>query len=669
MQLLTRFHLLQKRSEPSSPPVKRGNSLTRIYRPSSAISANYQQYQSYEAIKHFRGWTFVACRAIAEKRAQYKPVVARRVRRPIDTPSMHSKSYRERTKAMTVLQEDEDLVPVGADHPLQMLLDNPNNPDVTYTLWYKTSIYLELCSKVYWWLPYNNAGLPCEIWVLPSHWVRPDFNHEEDGPLIKGYWVRPMEGVSGTTYIEAKDIIEWGYPSPNSIFDGYGPLQGGSAWIDINESMDAAQWHQMRNMHNPGLVLAMEKNLPPPEEADLNRAYAQLASYFEGEGKNRKPLILPPGWQSAGRFGMTNEELDFNNSDDKIRDKVLALYRVPKGVVGIDPTANTSAYAPNAIFFDQCINPKMNYDGQVLTEKLATRYDDDLVIYWPNAAPNDPVLEHQKFNDAIDRAAITINEYRAHMMLPPVEWGNTPMMRPGYLPMMTRSNNQPLVSEEEIAAMLKPQKLDDHSIVKPDPKPQAVPKSIRERMRKSQVPPDAIKFTLPAVRQETEYSCGAACVMAICQAYGVGFDSEDIYRDLLETNPETGTDENRIRSLFDSLNLVSTVSTGTSIEQLKEWLDGHAPVLMLIQAWSTTPESYSNPRSDSGHYVVAIGYTDDDLIVEDPAMPISRGYIPLAELESRWHLPDLDKWAMVVRKYETARYVRSVHAVSKNGAK
>ena len=646
----------------------RANAITRLLRLASSSMVGYQQVQALEATRHLRGWSYVAVRAIAEKVAQYKPTVAKRMKRAEGQKSKHSKAWRARIAKSVKLAPEEDLIEVDQGHDLVRLLEDPNGPDVTFSLWYKTMMYAEICGKVIWWLPYNNSGEPCEIWVLPTQWCRPDPGTQEDEPLVKGYWVRPTEGGAGMSYIDAKDCIEWTYPSPLNYYDGYGPMQAGATWIDTAESMDNSRWHQMKNMHNPGMLLKIDKELAKGKVdlEQMEKLYVMLAARLRGEGKNRMPLVLPPGWDSAGRYGSTDEELDFTTSNEQIRDMTLCLFRVPKGVVGLDPTANTSSYAPNAIFYDQCINPKLLFLGQVLTEKLGRRFGDDLVIYWQNEAPNDPQLDHQIWNDALDRCVVTTNEYRIeHLGKDPVDWGDTPMQRPGYLPMMT-GDTKPLLSQDEVSAMLK-----QDLAPKEQPKQIEMAKRLpmRNRLKKSFVPDGAIKFTLPDVVQEKSYSCGAAAVSAICRAYGVGPDDEEYYREALQTDPEVGTDENVIRQFFDRMGMLTAVSTETTDEQLKAYLDAHAPVLMLIQAWGEMPEDYGNPRSDQGHYVIAIGYTEDDLIVEDPALVNTRGYIAWDELESRWHLPELVRWAMCVRQVEKMTIVRSWTSipVSKNG--
>jgi len=643
----------------------RGNAMSNIFKFPQAYLMGYQQVQSLEAVRHYRGWVYVAVTAIAQKIGQFKPSVAyvRQTGNELKEKRFIGKSAREQLKSMTKLKEHEDLEPVEDDHPLVQLLDNPNDPDVSFSLWYKLIMYGELCGKTYIWIPHTNGGMPAEMWILPSHWVRPEPGQGDQ--LISGYWVQPMEGIYTRTWLPVEDVIEWVWPSPLSVYDGFAPTQGGSAWIDTSEAMDASRWHQMKNLHNAGLVLGLEKGITYPTPEDIDRAYTMLNNRLNGEGKNRMPLILPPGWTSLGRYGMSSEELDFVSSNDQIRDQVLALYRVPKGIVGIEPgQANTSAYAPSTYFFDQCINPKLYYLGQVLTEKLAARYGDDIRIYWENSTPHDPQLEHTKNNDAIDRATITINEYRERSGLKPVEWGDTPQMRPGYMPMMQGAMaTEPLLKPREISELVL-QAEQANGDAKEEPR--QLPKRLR---RKNMLPADSIKVEMPDVRQETIFSCGASACEAIARMYGVGPDEEEWYRDALDTDPEAGTPPENIRDLFDNLGLLSVAADQMTDDDLKVWLDKHVPVMLLIQAYGN-PADYG--KDENGHYVVAIGYTNEDLIVEDPSLRLTRGYIPWSELDGRWHDAGMNgekfvRWGLAVLKHETARYVRRLLLPTTNG--
>jgi len=617
----------------------------------------------YNKVQHYKGWVYVAVRAIAEKISQLRPTVG------ITRPLVNGKSKylgrgaRTRLKATSVIQEHEDIEPVDEGHPLTELLNDPNDPDTCADLWYKTVLYWELTGTSYWWLIRNNAGVPCEIWVLPSHWVTPIGGTER---MIDKYLITPYEGSYNSTYIDADDIISIKHPSPLSLADGWSALDGGSAWVDQADAMDSARWFQMQNAHNAGLVLQLGGELETPGKEDLDAAYAMLAERMRGPSKNRLPLILPPGWESGGRFGMTSEELDFTTSFDQIRDMVLALFRVPKGVLGIEPgVANTSAYAPNAFFFDQCINPKLQFMSQVLTEKLAKRnFDSKLCVYWHNVAPLDPVAEQQKWDNALKSGAVTYNEYRiSYLNMQALEgFGDEPLIPSGLVPVPTGETGvDPLLNWEQ------PETVEAVKPVEEDVPPPDGIYPTAKNLKKSAVPDNAIKVSMPDVRQETTYSCGAAAFQAIAEMYGVGPQDESWYRDALDSDPENGTPPENIRELADNLGLQSVAKTMTA-EEVKGWLDKGTPVILLIQAWG---DSSTYATDENGHYVVAIGYTDDELIVEDPSLRLIRGWIAWDDLETRWHDTGLggtryDHWGMAVVKHEVMREVKAAKPVAQS---
>ena len=97
-------------------------------------------------------------------------------------------------------------------------------------------------------------------------------------------------------------------------------------------------------------------------------------------------------------------------------------------------------------------------------------------------------------------------------------------------------------------------------------------------------------------------------------------------------------------------------------------MDKGTPVILLIQAWG---DSSTYATDENGHYVVAIGYTDDELIVEDPSLRLIRGWIAWDDLEARWHDTGLggtryDHWGMAVVKHEVMREVKSSKPVAQS---
>jgi ABC-type bacteriocin/lantibiotic exporter with double-glycine peptidase domain len=139
---------------------------------------------------------------------------------------------------------------------------------------------------------------------------------------------------------------------------------------------------------------------------------------------------------------------------------------------------------------------------------------------------------------------------------------------------------------------------------------------------------------LPDTRQTYPYDCGAKASQTILAYYGHDVREDKILKFLGTT--EDGTNVKNIVKLFKRFGL-HTIEGQLTVEGLREAIDKGWPVLMPIQAWvdDLLGVDWSTAK-DEGHYVVAIGYREGDIIFEDPAA-FKKQYLPVDELEQRWH--------------------------------
>lgn len=146
---------------------------------------------------------------------------------------------------------------------------------------------------------------------------------------------------------------------------------------------------------------------------------------------------------------------------------------------------------------------------------------------------------------------------------------------------------------------------------------------------------DEIKIPMDSVRQETEYTCGPAALKAVEDYYeGEDIPEEEIAEEA-GTTERAGTDPDSMVEAAEEMGYTVEMVEDMTTDQLKNLLDEGIPVICGIQAWGD-PEDYDDEELPSGHYVVAIGYDDDNIYFEDPGMD-GRGYIPTAEFVRRWH--------------------------------
>lgn len=377
-----------------------------------------------EQVRHFKHWVYVAVRQIANQVAQTRPCVSvcRDTTRPDASgdPDRYL-SARLRQKALVPLQTHEELEPVASDHPLNRLLTDANVYDTGFDLWYETVLYLSLTGSAYWWAPKNRAGLPMELWCIPSHWVWP-LPGRAGQRVIESYQVRPAEGVYTGVNLPADDVIHFRYKSPVSKIDGYAPLSAGSQWVDAAESVDRTRWHSFRNGPMPQLKVEFQEMNPSPELID--RIEARIQSRYAGEHNAAKPMLVPKG-ASVEPLWLSPRELDFGKSFDQMREAILSLFGVPGVVAGITKNMTYgSVLAAQAGFCQFTVNPLLAFLGQTITERLARQFDEKLRVWWPDQAPEDPTYRIRHLDLQARYGAITKDELRATDGRKPIDGGD-----------------------------------------------------------------------------------------------------------------------------------------------------------------------------------------------------------------------------------------------------
>lgn len=142
-------------------------------------------------------------------------------------------------------------------------------------------------------------------------------------------------------------------------------------------------------------------------------------------------------------------------------------------------------------------------------------------------------------------------------------------------------------------------------------------------------------LTFPETRQSTSFSCGASATQAILYYYGHEH-REDKLIAALGTNDAMGTRPGNIVKYFIDNGFWVRAGQMT-VNEVKQWIDRKVPVMVVLQAWTDNPNEDYRRSLDDDHWVVAIGYTDDGLIFDDPSLLDNHGFIPYSEVEDRWH--------------------------------
>jgi predicted double-glycine peptidase len=150
---------------------------------------------------------------------------------------------------------------------------------------------------------------------------------------------------------------------------------------------------------------------------------------------------------------------------------------------------------------------------------------------------------------------------------------------------------------------------------------------------------------VPLVRQATEYSCGAAALLATLYYWQVTDENESELYGPLHTTPEEGTSPQHIVDVAQSYHLDARIAEGLKVDDLRAALAAGESVIIDLEAWHEGAGKVDwSADWEDGHYVVLVGLDEQFLYVMDPSARAGYGYVPLAELDARWHdeetLPD-----------------------------
>lgn len=458
---------------------------------SGALTGNWTQ-DRVNLANQFHGWNYVAIGAIAEEAACLAPQICRVVdgqevrgelRKSLTSrgaPAWNCEASIERDvrrrflsksmkrKALANLQESDELEPISSDHALVKLLKNPNGPDVAYSFYYRYWMYMRLIGSAYIWIVPNRSGMPCQLWVIPSHWVREfatDANGKPTEKLVGSYEIRPMSGygygdftanftgggwmpgMGGVKRVDESEIIKIAYPNPLSLVDGLSPVAACGSWLDVSSAIDNSRVQAFYNGAFPGVILQLDKEVSAPDKSQLDRIYERFAEKVSGVRNSRKPYVLAPGLTLAPSPWQSPVEMDHVQSANQIRDWLLAMHRVGPTIAGI--TEQTSFAADTAArqgFYHGTLRPQLKFLGEVLTEKLCPRFakpGEKLVCYWPDPTPDDPETKLKEAQALAALSANTPNEIRENFGKKPFEFGgDDPMGSMGQQPLPWATGEQ-----------------------------------------------------------------------------------------------------------------------------------------------------------------------------------------------------------------------------------
>ena len=251
--------------------------------------------------------------------------------------------------------------------------------------------------------------------------LRPDRTTQVIDPdenlAVIGYLYNSQAG--GRLEIQANQILHFKEFSPSAEYPfpsrGMGVVEASASVIDTDNF--ARDWNKefFNNSARPDAVLKTEGNLSDEEKKRLKRMWE---TEHQGVKKSHRVALLSGGL-SYEPVGMTQTEMDFVEQRKFTRDEILAMFRIPKTILGITDDVNrANAEASNFVFGLRVLKPAFEKIVNTLNEFFIPKFgEDDLFFDFESPVPEDRLATINEYTAGVNRW-MTRNEIRRMEGLP-----------------------------------------------------------------------------------------------------------------------------------------------------------------------------------------------------------------------------------------------------------
>lgn len=221
---------------------------------------------------------------------------------------------------------------------------------------------------------------------------------------------------NGSVTLSVDEVMVFAEFNPNQrypyITRWYSPLQAIAMAIKWEKEIESWNYSLLTNDVPPGMILTTDQPLTKEQVESIKENWEKNHTWSQNVGK----LAILPFGIKPNSIQSSPKEMEFISQQQRDRDKILAIYKVPKAVVGIGEWVNVwNVKAFNQIYSSRCISPLAKKITRVLNDNLFKWIG---TFEFLNVLPSDEdaVREHYL------SWGITRNEYRMELWYKPVKW-------------------------------------------------------------------------------------------------------------------------------------------------------------------------------------------------------------------------------------------------------
>jgi HK97 family phage portal protein len=315
----------------------------------------------------------------------------------------------------------------GEEDPLKSsraleLLNNPNPYFSKFRLIELTQMYLDLVGKGYWYIAKDRAGRQAQIWpVSPLNMtVIPDKDN-----FIKGYI---YQAGAERVPLDPDEVIFFSYADPNNPYNGISPAH--AAAVPLESDKYAATWNRnfFYNNAEPAGIVSFPEGV---DEDDFEAWKEKWRDEYGGLGNAKKTAFIRGGQVTYTAIQISQKDMDFYNLRLSNRDEILAIYGVPKSILGIVEDVNrANAEASEYTYMKHTISPRLKRIQDTLNNEFIQLFGEEGVeLRFTDVVPENKDFIKSVVDSQTDKS-ITKNESRnilnrlLGLKLEPIEGGD-----------------------------------------------------------------------------------------------------------------------------------------------------------------------------------------------------------------------------------------------------
>lgn len=235
---------------------------------------------------------------------------------------------------------------------------------ITPDLLQNIAIFMKMTGTAYVWKVMNNRKVLGLSLLLPWN-ISPQIDN--NGYLKNWiYWDGGRQIV-----LQPEEVMVFAEFNPSQrypyITRGYSPIQAIAMTIRGEKEIEKRNYAILNNDTPPGMILSTEQAM---SKEQIEKVRESREARHSGAENTRKLAILPFGIKPIN-LQASPKEMEFVAQQAWDRDKILAIYKVPKAILGIGEGVNVgNVKAFNQTFASRCIEPLAKKISRVFNDQL-----------------------------------------------------------------------------------------------------------------------------------------------------------------------------------------------------------------------------------------------------------------------------------------------------------